>query len=93
MLESVVITVDYIWFIEMPYQILTRDLCEKVVEEEVDMSEYVSDQFKTKEMCERVVEIGLTWVFDFVPEQLRTRALCVKVVGRNMVFQFNSKRN
>ena len=44
----------------------------------------IPEHFKTQEMCDRVVEIGLTWVFDFVPEQFRTRALCVKAVERNI---------
>ena len=47
------------------------------------------DAFKTQEMCNRVVEIGATWVFDFVPEEFRTRAVCVKAVERNIWF-FNT---
>ena len=47
------------------------------------------DDFKTQEMCDRVVEIGATWVFDFVPEEFRTRAVCVKAVERNIWF-FNT---
>ena len=62
---------DYSWFIEMPDCFKTKDLCEKVVGEEVDMFEYVPNEFKTKEMCERVVKLDVSRFLILYPEQFR----------------------
>ena len=42
--KSVVITMDYLWLIEMPDPFKTKDLCKKIV------GEYVPNEFKTQEM-------------------------------------------
>ena len=53
-LKQKMITWD--WFIEIPDCFKTKDLCEKVVQEVIDMFEYVPNELKMQEMCERAVE-------------------------------------
>ena len=85
---------NYSWFIEMPERFKTKDLCEKVAQEEIDMFEYVSDELKMQEMCETVVEIEPRF-FDFVPRQFRTQAMYESVIEENtfflMPFQMSSR--
>ena len=69
----------------------TLEMCQRVVEKEVDMFEYVPDKFITREMCDRVVEINP--MFDFITRKFRTQAMCESVIEGNIyIFGWHSRR-
>ena len=83
-LESVVITMNtWKWFIEIPDCFKTKNLCKKVVKEEIDMFKYVPNELKMQEICENAVREDLD-MLEYVPKQLKTKEMCEKAVRQDV---------
>ena len=67
------------WFKDMPGRFKTKDLWEKVAEEEIDMVEYVPNELKTQEMYEYAVREEVEMFLD-TPNEFRSQEMCDYVI-------------
>ena len=72
------------WFRDMPDQFKTKELCEKVVREEVEMFLDTPNDLRSQEMCNCVImEGGGHWLFPDIIDKFLNVKMCKIAVGEN----------
>ena len=72
------------WFRDMPDRFKTRDLCEKVVRQEVEMFFYTPNDLRSQEMCDYVIMEGKGhWLFFDINDEFKNIEMCRYVVREN----------
>ena len=59
-------------------------MCERAIEDESRLLEYIPNYFKTQEMCERVFE-NYSYNLKFVPDHVKTQWMCKGAVEKYLL--------